>query len=167
MRLLIHPSNVSAHRRVQSIAASCHLLRRDISACRVQLTGCAGLAAQMNFSVISGDASEHRCALADINQQMPMVSSAARDVMHAGIPARKDRRGAPRAENAGGMGGAETIAERLAMSNTSTTVCQLRLCARGGASVRSRENLTVGDLPFGTWSPRRAPVSPPPSGSTV
>lgn len=134
MRLLIQLSNVSAHSWVQSIAASSHLLRRDISACRVQLTGCAGLEAQMNFSVIFSDASEHRRALNDINQQMPTVSSATLDVMHAGIPARKDQRGVRRAENAGGMGEAETIAERIAMSNTSTTVCHLRLCA--GAAPR-------------------------------
>jgi hypothetical protein len=66
---------VSAHRKVQPIAASFDVLRRDISACRAQLTGSTGRSAKTNFSVIFGDASEHRFAFAGINQQMRRMSS--------------------------------------------------------------------------------------------
>jgi hypothetical protein len=86
---------VTTRGRVQPIAASFDVSGRDISACRVQLTGGTGRTTQMDFSVIFSDASEHRFTFASINQQMRRDaidgSLAMQGVIRARIPARMQR----------------------------------------------------------------------------
>lgn len=69
MRLLAQLSNSCARRRVGPIAASSDVTCRDVSACGVSLPGSYRPLYDGEVSVLAGDASEHRFAFADINQQ--------------------------------------------------------------------------------------------------